>query len=223
MKKIIAILAAVLLLSGCFGTRTEETQVDTKNQNTEKVKDINETYDVNFTVGPYPVTGTFTRTVKEQSSAVTKEEANSKKDAKTTLEMPPEFKALMGLLTKLAANFTVPGAGGVVAQAGESFLARLGNSLTSDTGLATVGTATTVFGTGAVMYRNRVRRKREELEKQKEYEADEMLRQIVAGLEKFIADPNVSDDCKKLLMAELSKSLDKPTKDWLLELGFKVA
>lgn len=223
MRAIISLLFCVLLLSGCNLFRTETTQVQSKDQNTEQVEDINEVYDVNFQVGPYPVTGTFTRTVNTHASAVTKEEANSKATSVAKVEMPPEFKALMSLLTKLAANFAAPGVGGMAAQAGESFLSRLGSAVVSDTGLTTIGGGATAAGTLGIMYRNRVRRKREELEKQKEEEADEMLRQIVAGLEKFLKDDKVAQDCKDLLMAELAKALDKPTKDWLLELGFKVS
>lgn len=222
MRAIITLFLGVLLLAGCAQSRTESTQTQTKDQNTEKVENINETYDVNLQVGPYPITGSFTRVTKKNASEVTKEEANAKATAVTTLEMPPEFKAMMAVLTKLAANFAAPGIGGAAVQAGESFLSRLGSSVTSDTGLTTISAGAAGAGTLGVMYRNRVRRKREELEQQKDEEADEMLSQIVEALEKFFKDDKVAQDCKDLLMAELSKSLDKETKARLMTQGLKV-
>lgn len=220
--RILALLLSVLFLYGCGQFRTDETQNSYKNQNTEKLKDINETYDVNLMIGAYPVTGQFTRTVSEHSSSESNENAEQKKTAVTKLEMPPEFKALMSVMTKLAANFAAPGLGSAIG-AGETFMSRLSSTLTSDAGIATIATGATGVGTLGVIYRNRVRRRRDELVKEKEEETDEMLRQIVKGLERFLRDGGVAQDCKDLLMTELSKSLDKSTKDWLLELGFKVA
>lgn len=215
----VSILAALLFLGGC-DTRTETQTTEQKNSVTDTTVKMSEVFTADLIVGGYPVQGTITRKMVEDSNSVTKEEAQSKLQSTTKVEIPAEFYEAINALKKIAQGGVT---GLVVGNGGGSFTEKLLSTVTSAEGLTAIGTTTAGFGTVGVMYRNRVRRKREELEKQKEDEADEMLRQIVNGLEKFIADPNVSDECKKLLMTELSKSLDRPTKEWLLELGFKVA
>jgi hypothetical protein len=219
------ILAAALFVSGC-DTRTETQTTEQKSSVTDTSLKGTEVFTADLVVGGYPVQGTITRKLVADTNSVTKEEGQSKLQSTTKVEIPAEFYEAITALKKIAQGGAVGlvlGNGGGSGSSGGSFLSSLATTATSPEGLTAIGTATAGFGTVGVMYRNRVRRREQELEKQKDDEADEMLRQIVVGLEKFIADPNVSDECKKLLMTELSKSLDKPTKDWLLELGFKVA
>ena len=215
-KLVILCLTATLCLSGCWGTRTEtegKSEENTQRQE-QKHESTEDTFQIDLNVQGLPVSGIITRTsrtIGEKTSDEVKSGTQSSL-SKTTIEMPPEFKILMGQmgqLLKLAGNLGLPGG-----QVGGSFLSKMGTLVTSPEGLMTAGTG--AGGTGMLLMQWQRRRLKEQLEKKEkevsdDYEKD--VKQMVKAIDGFLTDPSITQDCKDLLKTYLSKHMDQSAKD----------
>lgn len=215
------ILPLVLLLSGCslWETREESKAVENNVEQTEGVKHINETYDLNLTFAGQPVTGTLTRSVEETSSKekVGKKETDQSK--KTTVEMPPEFKQFMALMTNLGGKLTQLATGLPTSGLAKTFTQKIFEYATTPEGMATTGTSTALaVGAVGVAAKRHGRKREEKGRTEAEEEANEKAQQLVEGVEKYLKDETVPKEDKEKLLDILSKKMDKSTKDWVKKL-----
>ena len=215
MKKLVLMLAMVLTMSGCgMITRTEEQKQENTQKQENKKDNTSDTLVLDFTVNGMPVIGTVKRSSETLGEKISEEvkAGTATKAAKTTVEMPPEFAALvsqLGALVKVAGVFGLPGA-----SAGGSFLDKLGAMATSPEGVTMAGGVSGTVGL-TLMQLNR-RRLQDQLEKKEkevsdDYEKD--VRQIVKAIDGFLTDPMVTPECKQLLKDYLSKHMDRSAKD----------